>query len=71
MHEVVKSTYVVGRYLGTQVVTSEAELELAKCRDAESWPTFVSYVLCSTEFLWMVGGVRPAPGKRYVYYQPW
>lgn len=25
---------------------------------------FVSYVLCSTEFLYLVGGVRPAPGKR-------
>lgn len=51
--------------LATKVVVSEAELKLAKCRHAESWPTFcVICLLCSTEFLYLVGGVRPAPAKR-------
>lgn len=51
-----------------KVAMSEAEVKLAKCRHAESWPTFfVSYVLCRTEFLCLVGGVRPAPGEGCFY----
>lgn len=48
-----------------KVALSEAEVKLAKCRHAESWPTFfVSYVLYSTEFLCLGGGVRPRAGEK-------
>lgn len=43
---------------------SEAELKLAKCRHAESWPTFLCHMYCVVPSFYVSGRCPPRAGEK-------
>lgn len=50
--------------LSRKVVVSEAELKLAKCRHAESWPTFLCHMYCVVPSFYVGGRCPPRAGEK-------